>query len=351
MALPNAIDDAFHRQVEACLDLGSPFTAQVCRLIAGRIGPGSRFADRIASWESNPVDAALPLRAAGGLHALARSGRCPPLSKVYPPALPGDDDTLWAAISLAIGAEDDYLAAWLDRPPQTNEVARSSAILGGCLAIAETTDLPLEILEIGSSAGLNLGFDSYAYRLGVGIWGRPDSAVTIRSTWEGQSPPLDRPIAVVARAGSDAAPLDATSATDRERLLAYIWPDQAERLARTESALNLAALRGPRIERADAADWIEARLGAAQPTGQVRVVLHTIVWPYLTADRRQRIKTAIHAAGEGATERSPVAWLSVEPDGTPGSANIRLTLWPGAATVSLGRADFHGRWVRWQRDR
>jgi hypothetical protein len=83
----------------------------------------------------------------------------------------------------------------------------------------------------------------------------------------------------------------------------------------------------------------------------MRVILHTIVWPYLDAATRTRIKAAISAAGRGASPEAPLAWLSVEPDATAGSANIRLTLWPGAATVSLGRADFHGRWVRWQRDR
>jgi hypothetical protein len=81
----------------------------------------------------------------------------------------------------------------------------------------------------------------------------------------------------------------------------------------------------------------------------MRVILHTIVWPYLDAATRARITSAIAAAGESASPEAPLAWLGVEPDGTAGSANIRLTVWPGAATVSLGRADFHGRWVQWQR--
>ena len=66
-------------------------------------------------------------------------------------------------IVAAIEQEDAFLAAYLDGPPQTNEVARSNAILGGCLFIAGKTGTPLELFEIGSSAGLNLSFDRYGY--------------------------------------------------------------------------------------------------------------------------------------------------------------------------------------------
>lgn len=349
MALPEPIADAFHRQAEACDDLGSPFTARLCRLLAERL-PRGRFSARIANWQGNLADAALALRAVGGLHALARSGRCTPLTAAYPPNVSGDQ-ALWDAVAFAAATEDAFLAAWLDSPPQTNEVARSSAILGGCLWITDAHTLPLEILEIGSSAGLNLSFDRYAYELGAATWGPTEAAVRIPSRWEGDLPPLDAPLEVVARRGADAAPLNPGSARDRERLLSYVWADQTERLARTVGALDLAERKGIRVEQADAADWIEARMGEAPPPGRVRVILHTIVWQYLDAATRARIKTAMSAAGRKASPDAPLAWLSVEADGTAGSANIRLTLWPGAATVSIGRADFHGRWVRWQRDR
>ena len=124
------------------------------------------------------------------MHALARSGRCPPLSAVYPPHA-ADPDAVWAGIEAAIEQEDAFLGAYLDGPPQTNEVARSNAILGGCLFIAGKTGTPLELFEIGSSAGLNLSFDRYGYDLGVGRWGLVDAPVQIASRWEGDPPSLD----------------------------------------------------------------------------------------------------------------------------------------------------------------
>ena len=39
----------------------------------------------------------------------------------------------------------------------------------------------------------------------------------------------------------------------------------------------------------------------------------------------------------------------MEADGGDPGAAITLTLWPGGETQPLGRADFHGAWVRWSR--
>ncbi len=347
MPLPAHIAETFHRQADGSVTLGSPFMALVCRLLADRLEANSLFARRIGGWKGNPKDDGLALRAAGGLHALARSGRCPALSAAYPPHT-ADPDTVWAGVIAAIEREDVFLSAYLDGPPQTNEVARSNAILGGCLFVAETTGLPLELFEIGSSAGLNLAFDRYRYDLGVGRWGSPDAPVQIASRWEGDAPSLTTPLTIGARAGCDVKPLDPRSPSDRDRLLSYVWPDQFERLARIEAALAFAAQSELRVERADAAEWLEKRLAVDGATGRTRVVFHSAVWDYLNAGTKERLKTTIRNAGAGATAGAPIAWLSIEPDDIDGSAAIRATIWPPGTTHNLGRADHHGRWTRWQ---
>ena len=173
---------------------------------------------------------------------------------------------------------------------------------------------PLELFEIGSSAGLNLAFDRYRYDLGVGRWGAADAPVQIASRWEGDAPSLTTPLTIAGRAGCDAKPIDPQSQSDRDRLLSYIWPDQFERLARIEAALALAAQSGFRVERADAAEWLEKRLAVDGATGRTRVVFHSAVWSYLRADTKERLKTTIRSAGASATADAPIAWLSVEPD-------------------------------------
>ncbi|MEQ8818501.1 MAG: DUF2332 family protein [Thalassobaculum sp.] len=345
MPLPAPIAQAFDRQAAACHDLGSPFNALLCETLRTHLSAESRFGRRVHDWPGQPVEDALALRVCGGLHALSRSGRCPTLAAAYPPAEP-DTGRLREAVEAALDGHDDFLCDWLDSPPQTNEVSRSASILGGCLSVGLATGLPLEVYEIGSSAGLNLGFDRWHYDLGIAEWGSEASGVRIVSRCEGRLP-LDAPLTVVHREGCDRNPLDPRSAADRERLLSYIWPGQAERSARIAAALKMAAEAGWRVERTDAAEWVEDRFARPGTPGRTRVLVHTIVWQYLPTDTQRRIEAAIRAAGTAATARSPVAWLRIEPDGVQGSAGVRLTLWPDGETRLLGRADFHGRWHRW----
>src|SRR5690606_31809610 len=122
-SVSDSIRKDFARQALACELLGSPFTSRVCRLLGERLNDTSRFGVRVLGWEGNPQADALPLRAAGGFHALKRQGDAA-LAKAYPPH-EADHETLWAALDAAIATHDDFLHGFLDSAPQTNEVSRS----------------------------------------------------------------------------------------------------------------------------------------------------------------------------------------------------------------------------------
>jgi hypothetical protein len=323
-----AIAQVFRRQAQGCRQLGSPFHGLLCDLFAERMEPDSAFTRRIDAWsETRAHPDALPLRAVGGLHALVRRGD--KLSECYPPHT-AQPDALWDAVRSAIATHDEFLSAFLDSPPQTNEVSRSGILLGCALRVQERYRRPLAWYELGASAGLNLSFPEYRYQLGYG----PTSTVEIQTVWEGDAPAL-APLQLQLRAGCDVAPLDPRA--DRERLLAYIWPDQLARLARTEAALQHAAHAPWRVERAPASAWLERKL--AQPIDALPVVVHTIVWQYLPKAERDAIKATL--------ERHACVRISVEGDGNPESAAVTLTHYPTGERESLGRADYHGRWVRW----
>jgi hypothetical protein len=199
--------------------------------------------------------------------------------------------------------------------------------------------LPLVLSELGASAGLNLLWDSYALTIMGQTFGPAAPTLTLGPDWTGPLPPQAMPL-IGDRRGVDLNPLDPV--TDRLRLLAYLWPDQLDRLARTHAALALAAESCPVVDKADAADWLETRL-ATQTSGTLPLIFHTVAWQYFPPATQTRALAAIRAAGQ----RGPVAHLSMEADDqTPGAA-LTLTLWPGGETILLGRADFHGRWVDW----
>lgn len=343
---PERIRAHFRTQAAACARLGSPFTAALLEGLAERMAPESAIEARLLSWPGDPRDDALALRAAGALHALARDGRDAEVSAAWPPRAGGD------AVAAARGAflrQADWLDPWLDGPPQTNETGRAGALLGGLLALAARTGgLPVELLEIGASAGLNQNLDAFRYEFGEGrAWGDPASPVRVRHDWRGAPPPLDARLAIVSRAGCDLNPLDPADPAARARLAAYIWPDQAERLARAEAAMALAAARPRTVEQADAAAWLEARLAAPQAEGTARVVMHSIMWQYMPAPVQARIAAGLAAAAARATPERPFAWLRMEPDDETLSAALTLTLAPEGGERLLARTDFHGRWTDW----
>lgn len=339
------IPQSFIRQAKACNDLGSPFTARLCTLAAERLTDETRVGAVILGWPGNPdgTGDALALRLAGTLHALVRSGQDPALSAVYPPHAV-DDDTLWAAVEAALRRDETFILERLKSAPQTNEVRRSSALLPGFLTIAALTGKPLILSEVGASAGLNLQWDRYSYELGDVHWGGA-SGVELAPRWEGPPPP-DADIEVSERAGCDLNPLNPSSEDDRLRLFSYIWADQQDRLNRTAAALQMATESGLKVETADAIDWLRKRLATSRPS-MTHVIYHTIAWQYLPPALKAEGEALIAQAGSRATKAAPLARLQLEADGKPEGAAILLTLWPTGETREIGRADFHGRWVKW----
>ena len=335
-------------QAHWCTALGSPFTAQLCTLVADRLDPATPLARRLNSWPGNPQDDALMLRITGGLHALVRAGKAPALAALYPPNPAPDPDTLRAALSPVLAGK--AILPWLDSAPQTNEVARSGVLVPGFLSIAAETGLPLALLELGCSAGLNLVPDRYAYRLGTLDAGNHDSCLRIEPIWEGADPPA-APLRIASRAGVDLNPLDLLDPDARNRLLAYVWPDQPQRLERMARAIAITAEDPPEIVKGDAADFVETRVRTCK--GVTTTVFHSIAFQYFPPETQGRITAHMEEAGARATPSAPLAWLrfEMEPgaDGTnhSGAPTLRLKLWPTGEDRLLGRAHPHGKLVQW----
>src|SRR5262249_41661483 len=148
-------------------------------------------------------------------------------------------DRAWPELRAALAADAGALQGLLDRPVQTNEIARCAALLPGFLAAAGSTGIPLRLLEVGASAGLNLRWDRYAYQAGAFSWGDPNTPVRIAFELEGT---IDGPssVEVAERRGCDLWPIDPTWKDGALTLLSYVWADQESRLQRMRSALRVA---------------------------------------------------------------------------------------------------------------
>jgi hypothetical protein len=337
--------DAFAKQIGWCESLGSPFTARLLAILRDDIAVGGTSAEITHAWPGDPVADALALRLAAALHALTLTGSAPALAACYPPSAP----TMAQLRAVVLGAVREHqtaIRAFLVSPPQTNEVGRSGVLVGGFLQIAKETGLPLRCLEIGASAGLNAIWDRYSYQLGAVGWGDPQSAVRIAPTWEGPPPPIGAPVRVIERLACDIAPVDLEDPVQRLRLRAYVWADQRERLSRLEGAIELARVHGPRVERADAAKWVRARLHE-KVAGSATVLYHSIMWQYMPPETQADIRASLEDAGDRATSAAPLVWLRFEflnPESPP---ELRMTLWPGARDVHLAVAHPHGSSVDW----
>ncbi|RAV12913.1 DUF2332 domain-containing protein [Mycobacterium colombiense] len=312
-------------QGKFCASSGSRMYGELFELVAGDVEAGGVFATVLSGREDAPSRDAVPLRLLGGLHRLVLDGRAARLRRFYP-STGGvwDADRAWREILDTAAGHVAALRAALAHPPQTNEVGRSAALIGGLLRINHEFGLPIRLFEIGSSAGLNLRADRYRYLFAGGQWGPAGSPVTIDDAWRGALPPR-RDVPIVARHGYDIAPIDVATTDGEMTVLSYVWPDQDARLARLRGAIDIARRVPAALERKTAS----------------------------AAEERGAVRAHVHALAARADARAPFAHLTMEPTragpGAPIKFVVRARVWPDGDPQLLGQCHPHGPPVDWLR--
>ena len=333
-------------QAEHCRRNDAPVTARIIEAQLALMQGGTKCGQRIANWPGLPLEDAMPLRLAGGLHHLLLTGDDDRLSPVYRGAII-DQDIIDSIIVSVTADHDDQLLPWLDGPPQTNEAGRSASFMAGLLWLADKIGSRFELNEIGASAGINTMMERYHYDLKGVVAGPPDSPMQIKPEWCGLPPPK-ADIAIVGICGCDQAPVDLSDPDAALRVKSYVWPENTDRLQRMDAAITLATEKRPDIARADALDWVQHRLSTPQDAGVVRVFNHSIVWQYIPDNRRRQITDAINAAGREATVARPLAWMMLETNRETFKHELQIKYWPGPDRWHvLAEAQAHGTWVNW----
>ncbi len=353
----DAILEEIRRQAHWCGEFGSPFTRELLLRAADDLAAGGPVAAIVAGWESNPFADALSLRLAGALHAAVLTGRDAALAAEYPAARAAMEtgwsmDRVWPLARDFMEREAAWTRDFLQSPPQTNETGRAAGLGAAFLWLAQRSPEPFHMLELGASAGLNMHWDSF--RFTHTPWGREAGEGPLAATVIEGAAPGWRPLRIASRAACDQNPLDPSDPYDRLRLRAYVWADQAARMERLNAAIALASASPLRVEKADAAKWVAAKLAPVFPRGTT-VIYHSVFLQYPPQETRDAIRLGIEAAGARASVERGLAWVRFEPEAVLGAARepsryvLNVVRWAGAGREeeTLAEVDPHGRTMRW----
>ncbi|MBF6328892.1 DUF2332 domain-containing protein [Nocardia transvalensis] len=338
----------------ACEKLGSPLYAALLTEVGRDLRVGGPCAQVLSDHADATREAGLPLRFMAAVHALALSGQAPELAACYPStgalvrAGTETNRAAWEAFRRVVAERSDWIREWLTRPPQTNEVGRAVPLLAGLLAAVAEMPLPVRLLELGSSAGLNLRADHFRWVAGTLAWGPENSPVLLDNAWQGPVPAWladavrrHPRVTVVERRGCDPIPLDPLSPPDALALRAYVWPDQADRLARLDGALRLAEKIPAEVVPLGAHDFLA---GIDLTPGTLTVVWHSVMRQYVSGAEWSLVQAELDRLAAQSHSDAGFAHICFEPQNTPDDRNgFLLTLRTGAQPpIRLARAKPHG---------
>jgi hypothetical protein len=278
----------------------------------------------------------------------ADQGADHPLRDYYPSlaANPRPGDALFVAFSdFCLRHRDEIISLVVARLTQTNEVNRSAFLAPAFHVVASLTGgQPLALVEVGTSAGLNLYWDEYriAYSDGT-LLGDPASSVLVESELRGNPLPaaIAAPLKIAHRIGIDHNPIDLHDPDAQLWLRALVWPDHRLRAARLDTAIALAAHRKSQLLRGDALELLPATL-AQLPPDCAACVFHSTVLYQFTPEARDRFFSLLAAA----SAHRPLWHVFAEDE-----SGLKLFLYRAgrlAGEQFLAHFDAHGRWLDWQ---
>ena len=318
-------------------------------------------------------------------------GARPPLADYYASAggrrLP--DAAFAAGLAGFVSAEEAALRERIaTRATQTNEIGRCAVLWPILRALARRTGRTrMALLDVGCSAGLNLGVDRWRYRYvddrsdaalavvdGAGT-GVPEIACRVvrAAVGGGASPIVDGPAPeIVSRLGIDPIPIDVADAAAVRWLRACLWPHDTVRRERFDAAVAVAReQRWPVHAAADTLgatrDWLHAL-----PADVTPVIFNSWVLAYFDP---AALDEHVAQLKRWVVERGAV-WISAEaptltrrwwpdmpdppapaPGGRVGVDEMAKTstAWTVASAGADGAVDWrfaarshaHGRWLQW----
>ncbi len=297
-----------------------------------------------------------PMLILASLHLAALKGHRV-LAPIYSAARAGRlDDPRDAARRVVdvVNDEPETVRRELHRSTQTNEPGRSAVFQAVIALIAKVRYPTINLVDVGTSAGLNLYFHHFPVRAGddenpLTLVCRDDSAID-------RTLPLP---AVATRVGVDPLPLDLSREDDRLWLQACYWPEEPRRMARLDAVLA-ARLTWPTttILEGTAKDRLGDAFALCDPS-VVTVVVNSYALGYFSpSDQTSFFDEMVRRCAT-----SNVAWISLESpfmvkwptsstqsvEARTGATQVLVTL-PGGSPSQWGWCQHHGLWINLEGD-
>ena len=238
---------------------------------------------------------------------------------------------------------NDIIPILQSKRVQTNEVRRCAYLYPAFCYIYENTNKPLALIEIGTSAGLQLCWDKFGYDYGAGeTYGDVHSNLVLTSEVKGDTAPflLKQSPPVAARIGLDLHVNDLGNPEDYLWLKSLIWPEHRERIANFEKAAHNMKEQSVKLIEGDGVKLL-ADIVSEIAEEAVIVVFHTHVANQLSDENKLELAACIEKLGN---ERELFHLYNNMWD-----SNLHLDgyLDGKAFKKTIAETEGHGRWFRW----
>ena len=329
---------------------------------AKRIGSPlyARYADGVGAHEDMRAFAAQAKKGQpaanmlfASVHYLLLRGADHPLKRFYPhlggTALAEKEDPVPDFIDFVRQHRDALAPLIATRVTNTNEVGRCAALHPAFRAVAAEAGEPLNLIEIGPSAGLNLNWDRYGvrYRRGRETFDLPvpGAGLVLNCELYGPKlPPLTPNPEVASRVGLELNPVDLSNPDQRDWLRALIWPGMEARVAQLEAALKIHEQSKPQIRVGDALALLPDALRDI-PEDQPVCIYHSFVVYQFSREMKDAFDAILVLAGL----RRPVWRVGIE-GAASGVNTVSLTRYQDGVREErvLAHCHPHGAWLEWR---
>ena len=227
---------------------------------------------------------------------------------------------------------------------QTNEIRRCAYLYPSFCFIYNMVNKPLSLVEIGTSAGLQLLWDRYSYSYGTNeIFGDAESIVHLTAELRNGNTPFLLPDSppVASKIGIDLHVNDLSNRQDYLWLKSLIWPEHEDRRSLFEQAASLLMANPIELLEGDGVSLLDDVVKQI-PLDSVVCIFHTHVANQIPNDQKKHLLEKVKSIG---AKRDVFHLYNNMWD-----AQLHLDYFINGTEYNeiIGMTEGHGRWFDWE---